>query len=79
MRTVIIVQDCTDKRQWVAMDSKSGARLLRLQERYQLEAVCIRLGWTFAAPKPKLTNAAKVKRRVSARGKLVPPRVISRR
>jgi hypothetical protein len=60
MRTVIIVQDCTDKRQWVAVDSKSGARLLRLQERYQLEAVCMRLGWTFAAP--KLMNAAPVKR-----------------
>jgi hypothetical protein len=65
MRTVMIVHDGTDKRQWVAKDSKTGAPLLRLQERYQLEAMCLRLEWTVAGP--QRMGAEPENRRASAR------------
>jgi hypothetical protein len=45
MRTVRIVEDKTSQRPWIAVDHQTGAPLLRLQDRGQLEYMCWRLGW----------------------------------
>jgi hypothetical protein len=43
------VHDRANQRPWVAVDPRSGAPLLRLRNRDQLEGVCSRLGWSIAA------------------------------
>jgi hypothetical protein len=66
MRSVIIVHDRANQRPWVAVDRRSGSELLRLQERYQLEHMCWRLGWDIVAQRleGRTTTATDLKRAV---------------
>ena len=45
MRKVEIVEDPSAQRNWIAVDVKSGERMLRLHDRALLERICKSLEW----------------------------------
>jgi len=45
MRKVEIVEDPSAQRNWLAVDAKSGERMLRLHDRFLLERICKSLEW----------------------------------
>jgi hypothetical protein len=45
MREVTIVEEPHSQRRWVVVDCKSGASVLRLDDRGLLERICQRLEW----------------------------------
>ena len=54
MRKVEIIEDPSAQRNWIAVDAKSGERLLRLHDRGLLERVCKTLEWK---DRQKMPNA----------------------
>lgn len=50
MRRVEIVEDPNAQRNWIAVDLKSGERMLRLHDRGLLERVCKSLEWKVVQP-----------------------------
>ena len=48
MREVEIIEDSSDQRRWVAVDTQTRKPVLRLHEKNLLRNVCQNLGWQIA-------------------------------
>jgi hypothetical protein len=50
MRKVEIIDDPKAQRCWIAVDAKTGERVLRMRDRALLERICQSLEWRIVQP-----------------------------